>query len=61
MAEMRVYDDDGETFEYERGEHSWRRLSVDRGATGAWKGTVTLDPNGKTWRYSDVTWTEMMP
>jgi len=54
-----LYDDDGETFAYERGERSWTRLSVARDASGAWKGTVTPDPNGKRWRYSEVTWTFM--
>jgi alpha-glucosidase (family GH31 glycosyl hydrolase) len=54
-----VYDDDGETFDYERGERSWTRLSVARDANGAWAGTVTPDPGGKRWRYSDVTWTFM--
>jgi alpha-glucosidase (family GH31 glycosyl hydrolase) len=51
-----VYDDDGETFDYERGERSWTRLSVERDAAGAWKGTVTPDANGKRWRYSVVKW-----
>jgi alpha-glucosidase (family GH31 glycosyl hydrolase) len=54
-----VYDDDGETFDYERGERTWTRVSAARDASGAWKGTVTPDPNGKRWRYSDVTWTFM--
>jgi alpha-D-xyloside xylohydrolase len=56
-----VYDDDGETFDYERGDRSWTRLSVERDATGAWKGTVTPDASGKRWRYSGVTWTFMPP
>jgi alpha-glucosidase (family GH31 glycosyl hydrolase) len=54
-----VYDDDGETFDYERGERTWTRLAVARDAGGALKGSVTPDPNGKRWRYSDVTWTFM--
>lgn len=54
-----LYDDDGETFDYERGERTWTRLSVARDASGAWTGTVTPDPNGKKWRYADVTWTFM--
>ena len=54
-----VYDDDGETFDYEKGERSWTRLEVTRGADGAWKGTVVPDPDGPRWRYSDVTWTFM--
>jgi len=52
---MDVYDDDGETFDYERGEHSWTRLEARDGA-GRWRGTLRPDPNGKAWRYSDVTW-----
>jgi alpha-glucosidase (family GH31 glycosyl hydrolase) len=56
---MMLYDDDGETFDYERGERTWTRLSAERDARGAWKGTVTPDSNGKRWRYSDVKWTFM--
>jgi alpha-D-xyloside xylohydrolase len=51
-----VYDDDGETFDYEKGERSWTRLEAARGADGAWKGTVVADPDGTRWRYSEVTW-----
>ena len=56
---MALYDDDGETFDYERGERSWTGLAVERDASGAWKGSVTPDPQGKKWRYSDVRWTFM--
>lgn len=56
---MLLYDDDGETFEYERGERTWTRLSVARDASGVWRGSLTSDPNGKRWRYSDVKWTFM--
>ena len=56
---MLLYDDDGETFEYERGDRSWTRLAVSRDAGSAWIGTVTADPNGNRWRYADVTWTFM--
>jgi alpha-glucosidase (family GH31 glycosyl hydrolase) len=51
-----LYDDDGETFDYEKGERSWTRLSVVRDAQGSWSGRVTNDPTGKAWRYRDVTW-----
>jgi alpha-glucosidase (family GH31 glycosyl hydrolase) len=56
---MALYDDDGETFDYERGERSWTGLAVERDGSGAWKGSVTPDPQGKKWRYSNVTWTFM--
>jgi alpha-D-xyloside xylohydrolase len=51
-----LYDDDGETFDYERGERSWTGLGVERDQRGAWRGTVTPDPSGRPWRYRDVTW-----
>ena len=58
-GEAMLYDDDGETFDYERGNHTWTRLSVQRDAAGQWQGSVTPDSNGQRWRYSDVRWTEM--
>ena len=58
-GEIALYDDDGETFDYERGDHSWTRLGVARDARGAWQGKVTPDRRGRRWRYSDVTWTFM--
>ena len=56
---MMLYDDDGETFDYERGERTWTRLAAARDAAGTWKGSVTPDSNGKAWRYSNVKWTFM--
>ena len=58
-GEMRLYDDDGETFAHERGERSWTRLLASRDASGAWKGTALPDPNGKGWRYTEVSWVFM--
>ena len=56
---MQLYDDDGETFDYERGERSWTRLEAVRDDTGAWKGTITPDSTGQRWRYGPVRWTWM--
>jgi alpha-glucosidase (family GH31 glycosyl hydrolase) len=56
---LRLYDDDGETYDFERGERSWTTMSVARDAGGTWRGAVTPDANGKRWRYSNVTWTYM--
>jgi alpha-glucosidase (family GH31 glycosyl hydrolase) len=58
-ATLRLYDDDGETFDYERGERTWTTLTVNQSPDGSWQGTVTPDANGKRWRYSGVTWTFM--
>jgi alpha-D-xyloside xylohydrolase len=57
----RLYDDDGETFDYERGERTWTRLAATRDPTGAWHGEVTPDVSGKAWRYTPVSWTFMTP
>ena len=40
-------------------QRSWTRLTVQRDASGAWKGAVAPDAAGRRWRYSDVTWTFM--
>jgi len=56
---MLLYDDDGETFDYEKGERSWTRLAVDKDASGTLAGKVTLDTSGRRWRYSGVRWTFM--
>jgi alpha-D-xyloside xylohydrolase len=54
---LSLYDDDGETFNHEKGDYSWTGLAVARDAAGKWVGTVTPDANGKTWSYGEVTWT----
>jgi alpha-glucosidase (family GH31 glycosyl hydrolase) len=56
---LALYDDDGETFDYERGEYSWTILNVSRDGRGTWQGSVTPDARGRRWRYSDVTWAFM--
>ncbi len=56
---LRVYDDDGETFDYEKGDYSWTQLAVTRGANGHWNTSTTPDANGHPWHYRDVRWTFM--
>ena len=50
------FDDDGETFDYERGQCSWTQLRVTRGSEGHWFGNVTPSTSGNAWHYRDVTW-----
>lgn len=57
-SKLALYDD-GETFDYEKGEYSWTQLTAAKDASGAWSGTVTPDANGRKWHYSDVKWTFM--
>ncbi|AWI10258.1 TIM-barrel domain-containing protein [Ereboglobus luteus] len=54
-----VYDDDGVTFDHERGDFSWTTLEVKRDAKGKLTGRVIPDKSGNKWRYSTVTWVFM--
>lgn len=58
-GELSLYDDDGETFDYERGASSWTTLRATRDATGAWRGEVTPAKDAPPWHYSTVTWRYM--
>ncbi len=52
----RLYDDDGETFDYEKGEYSWREIRVEKQKNGSWKGTISKTPKGKPDRVAKVVW-----
>ncbi len=56
---LSLYDDDGETFNYEKGDYSWTGLAAVKDAAGKWIGTVTPDPKGKKWSYGKVKWSFM--
>lgn len=56
---LSLYDDDGETFNYEQGDFSWTGLNVTKDAAGKWSGTITPAPHGPKWSYGDVKWTFM--
>jgi alpha-glucosidase (family GH31 glycosyl hydrolase) len=51
-----LYDDDGETFDFEQGNFSWTQLSVTKDPGGRWSGKITPDKNGRKWSYGEVTW-----
>lgn len=53
---LTLYDDDGETFDYEKGACSRTELRASRGPDGKWTGSVAPDASGRTWSYSTVTW-----
>jgi alpha-D-xyloside xylohydrolase len=55
-----LYDDDGITFAYERGEYSWTPLVVVRDADGALRGETPTPPVGKPFSYGTTSW-KMMP
>ncbi len=58
-GKLALYDDDGETFDYEKGDFSWTQLTAAKNAAGKWSGTVTPDASGRQWHYSEVRWTFM--
>ena len=55
-----LYDDDGTTFGYERGDFSWTALTIERDAAGKLRGAVRRPPRGKPFGYRTIQW-KMMP
>jgi alpha-D-xyloside xylohydrolase len=56
---MALYDDDGTTFDYERGAFSWTELAVSRDASGALRGSVRRPPPDKPFSYRATRWRMM--
>lgn len=52
----RLYDDDGETFNYEKGDYSWREIKVLRGKNGNLKGFISKAEKGKPDHIASVAW-----
>jgi alpha-glucosidase (family GH31 glycosyl hydrolase) len=51
-----LYDDDGETFNYEKGDYSWREIKVKKDKTRQWKGTIALPEKNKPNTIGNITW-----
>jgi alpha-D-xyloside xylohydrolase len=51
-----LYDDDGETFDYEKGLFSWRTITVEKDKKGVWKGTISAPEKDKPNTIGNVTW-----
>ena len=47
VATYWLYDDDGETFDYEKGAYSWREVKVTAGKDGKLKGTISKAEKSK--------------
>ena len=56
-----LYDDDGETFDFERGEYCWQRLDVTRNARGKLSGTLAPPVGDHVPGYGEITWKFMKP
>ena len=50
-----LYDDDGETFDYEKGDFSWTKLHVDSNSEGVLNG-ATKREKGTVFNYQNSTW-----
>ncbi|MBD3627343.1 TIM-barrel domain-containing protein [Cyclobacterium sp.] len=51
-----LYDDDGESFAYEKGDFSWREIKVEKDGRGKWKGSVSKAAKGKPDHIGAVSW-----
>lgn len=54
-----LYDDDGETFDYQKGECIWIQLLVNVDASGKKTGQVVIPDDNKVWSYTDYTFKYM--
>jgi alpha-glucosidase (family GH31 glycosyl hydrolase) len=52
----RLYDDDGETFDFEKGAYAWRDIRVSRQKNGQLKGSISRAQAGKPNSVGKVTW-----
>ena len=54
-----LYDDDGETFDYEKGVYSWREITVAKNRKGQWEGVISKAEKGKPDNVGKVTFKYM--
>ncbi|MEP7258557.1 MAG: TIM-barrel domain-containing protein [Flavitalea sp.] len=53
-AEYKLYDDDGETFNYEKGAYSWRKIVIAKNDKGVLTGTISPADNSKPDSYGVI-------
>jgi alpha-glucosidase (family GH31 glycosyl hydrolase) len=51
-----LYDDDGETFDYEKGNYSWRTVTIAKDKKGILKGNISSPETGKPNTVGNITW-----
>ncbi len=54
-ARYDLYDDDGTSFNYEKGEYNWYKLQTVKTTSGAWQGQV-IQGQTKMTPYSSISW-----
>ena len=55
----RLYDDDGETFDYEKGAYSWRQISVKKKPSGEVEKSISGPEKGKPDNLGTITWKQI--
>lgn len=58
-AKYQLYDDDGESYNYEKGEYSWREVTVEKQADGKYFGKISAPVAGKPNTIGKVSWSFM--
>ena len=51
-----LYDDDGETFNYEKGDYSWRMIKVEKDKNGKLSGSISIPEKNKPNTIGNLTW-----
>ena len=54
-ANYKLYDDDGETFDYEKGAYSWRNIFITKNNKGILTGTISTAENDKPNSFDAIT------
>ena len=52
----RLYDDDGETFDYEKGAYSWRNINIMNDSNGNLAGTISKAEEARPDYIGTVSW-----
>jgi alpha-D-xyloside xylohydrolase len=55
-SSFQLYDDDGESFDYEKGKFSRINLSVKKDKNGVLQGNVFIPSGASIWSYSEFNW-----
>jgi len=58
-AKYMLYDDDGESYNYEKGDYSWREIKVERDKSGKLMGSISAPVKGKPNTVGNVTFEYM--
>jgi len=55
-ANYMLYDDDGETYNYENGQYSWRKVTIGKTKKGAWTGIIAPAEKGRPSTIGKISW-----